>query len=88
MLVKPLTVHDVAPVVVHWKPPGDEVTVYPVIAVPPLSVGAVQLIDADASPPVAITLVGAPGTVTGITGLEALETALVPLALVAVTVKI
>lgn len=77
-----------APVVVHCKPPGAEVTVYPVMAEPPSSAGAVQLIDAEAFSAVAITLVGAPGTVVGITEFEALESGPVPTTLVAATVKV
>ena len=37
--VRPVTVHDIV-LVVHVLLPGWEVTVYPVIALPPLSVGA------------------------------------------------
>jgi hypothetical protein len=40
--VRPVTVQLVAVVVEHWNPPGDEVTLYPVIAEPPLFDGAVQ----------------------------------------------
>jgi len=35
-------VHDVAVVVVQVNDPGDDVTVYPVIAVPPFKDGAVH----------------------------------------------
>jgi hypothetical protein len=47
-------------------PPGDDVTVYPVIAEPPLSAGAekVTLTDVD-DVTVAVPIVGAPGTVLG-----------------------
>jgi hypothetical protein len=44
--VNPVTVALVAPVVDAVKPPGDDVTVYPVIAVPPLLAGAVHDTDA------------------------------------------
>jgi hypothetical protein len=59
--VRPLTVigEDV-PVPVN--PPGDEITVYPVIAPPPTLEGAVKVTDAEASPPVAVPIVGASGT--------------------------
>ena len=40
--VNPLTLHEVD-VVVQVNPPGDEVTVYPVMALPPLDPGALQL---------------------------------------------
>ena len=46
-------------------PPGDDVTVYPVMAAPPFDAGAVNVIDADVLPAVAVPIVGAPGTVTG-----------------------
>ena len=40
-LVRPVTAQEVV-AVVHVYPPGDEVTVYPVIAEPPLLAGAVH----------------------------------------------
>jgi hypothetical protein len=43
---------------------GLDVTVKPVIAVPPVSAGAVNVTDACALPPVAVPIVGASGTVT------------------------
>ena len=64
---------------------------YPVIGDPPLDAGGVQVTVAEASPAVAVPMVGAPGFVTttaGVTALEAPEGALVPSALVAVTVKV
>jgi hypothetical protein len=42
--------------------PGEEITVYPVIAPPPMLEGAVKVTDAEASPPVAVPIVGASGT--------------------------
>jgi hypothetical protein len=57
------------------------------MADPPL-LGAVQLTVAAALPAVAVAPVGAPGVVEGTTALEAAEAALVPTALVAVTVKV
>src|SRR5688572_2399712 len=63
-LVKPITTRGlVAPL--DMKPPGDEVTVYDVIAEPPLLAGAEKATDAWALPAVATTPVGAPGT-TGV----------------------
>ena len=44
-------------------PAGFDVTVYPVIALPPLFVGATKATLAEVFPAVATTLVGAPGTV-------------------------
>jgi hypothetical protein len=58
---RPVTVQDV-PVAVHDWSPGDAVTVYPVMADPPLLTGAVQDTDACALPAVGGLMVGAPGT--------------------------
>ena len=61
------------------------------MALPPSEAGAVQVTVALASPAVAVPMVGAPGTVAaavGVTELEAAEAAPVPMALVAVTVKV
>jgi hypothetical protein len=61
-----------------------------VIGEPPLEDGAVQLTAAELAPfdIVALIFVGAPGTAIGITALEALEAGPVPIAFVAVTVKV
>jgi hypothetical protein len=67
---------------------GDEVTVYPVIALPPLDPGAVQLTTDDALAAVPRTFVGAPGTVLGVTAEDAVEAVELPAALVATTVKV
>jgi hypothetical protein len=86
-LESPVTVIGLAlPVAV--KPPGLEVTVYPVIAEPPLLAGAVNVIVACAFPAVAVPIVGAPGTVEGVKEFEAALAGPVPLAFVAVTVKV
>jgi hypothetical protein len=70
-------------------PPGHEVAVYPVIAEPPSLAGAVYVTVACAFPPVAVPIVGAPGTVgDGVTELEAELAVLVPIAFVAVTIKV
>ena len=62
-MVKPVTVMgDAVPLAV--MPPGLEVTVYPVIVLPPFDEGALKVTVALALPGVAETLVGAPGTVT------------------------
>src|SRR5918912_1152678 len=58
------------------------------MALPPFDAGAVHEIVADASPAVAVTAVGAPGTVAGVTLLEASEAGPVPTAFVAVTVNV
>jgi hypothetical protein len=60
-LVKPFTVHEVV-VVVQVNPPGDDVTVYPVIALPPLEPGAVQPTTDEVLATIPETPVGAPGT--------------------------
>jgi hypothetical protein len=86
-LVSPMTVMgEVVPVPV--SPPGVEVTVYPVIADPPVDPGAVNVTEACAFPEVAVPTVGAPGTVAAVTEFEVEEDALVPSAFVAVTVKV
>ena len=48
---------------VAMMPPGLDVTVYPVIALPQLFVGATKVTLAEVFPAVATTLVGGPGTV-------------------------
>ena len=60
------------------------------IALPPLLDGAVQDTVADPLPAVAVTPVGAPGTVgaVGVTALDGEEADPVPMALVADTVKV
>ena len=58
------------------------------IAEPPLDPGAVNVTVAWAIPAVAVPMVGAPGTVYGVTALDALEGFEVPPVLVAVTVKV
>ena len=87
-LVRPVTViGDEEPVAV--KPLGEEVTVYPVIADPPVLVGAVKLTVALPLLPLAEIPVGAPGAIAaGVTADDALEAAPVPTELVAVTVKV
>ena len=58
------------------------------MAEPPLLAGAAKVTVACALPGVAATVVGAPGTVTGVTPVEAAEAAPVPAVLRAVTVKV
>lgn len=86
-MVRPLTVQEVV-AVVQTNPPGDEVTVYPVIELPPLDPGAVQLTTDDALATVPETPVGAPGGPAGVTLLDALEADEFPAAFVATTVKV
>jgi hypothetical protein len=60
-----------------------------VIAEPPSDAGVVNVTVACALPAIAVALVGAPGTVAGVTLLEAAEAGPVPTtAFVAVTVKV
>ena len=75
-------------VLVQLLAPGVEVTVYPVTGEPPSLVGAVQDTAADLSPAVAVTPVGALGTVRGVTLLEGGEAGEVPAVLVAVVVNV
>ena len=58
------------------------------MVLPPFEAGAVHDTEAEALPAVAVTPVGASGTVAGVTLLEADEGAPVPAVLVAVTVKV
>jgi hypothetical protein len=89
-LVSPVTVIGLAvpvPVIL----PGLEVTVYPVMAEPPLLAGGVNVTVAWAFPFVAVPIVGGPGTVADVVGVTEFDAALagpVPIALVAVTVKV
>ena len=89
-MVSPVTVCvvEVLPALLSTPPAGFEMTVYPVIALPPLLTGAVKLTLAWALPPVAVTSVGAPGGVAGVTLFEASEGTLEPIAFVATTVKV
>ena len=88
-MTRPVTVLVVAPVVVALRPPGVAVTVYLVIAEPPLLLGALQVTTTAPLPAAPDTLVGACGTVAvGVTALLAAEDGDVPAALVAVTVKV
>jgi hypothetical protein len=79
---------EVVPDPVSKPPEGFDVTVYPVMTLPPVDVGAVKLTVAWALPGVAVPIVGAPGTAAGVTGLEAPDDRLVPARFVAVTVKV
>ena len=85
--VSPVTVHEVV-AVVQVNEPGDEVTVEPVIAEPPLDTGAVQETMTEESPNTPVAPVGAPGTVEGTTAPETLDAEPVPAIFVAVTVNV
>jgi hypothetical protein len=64
----------VGSVVVQVSPPGEDVTTYSVIADPPLSVGAVNVMVAlPGALEVAVNPVGAPGTVAGVIAIVAVE---------------
>ena len=86
-LVSPVTVIGLA-VPVPVNPPGLDVAVYLVIALPPLLDGVVKDTVACALPAVAVPMVGAPGTVDGVTLLDAADAVPVPTELVAVTVNV
>src|SRR4051812_49828747 len=76
--VRPATVHGEDAHVPVW--PSEEVAVYDVIADPPLLAGAVKVTVACALPAVAVPMVGAPGTVAGVTLFDADEAGPVPTA--------
>ena len=88
-LVRPVTVMGDA-VPATESAPGLEVTVYPVITDPPSASGAVKVTLACPSPAVAIPIAGAGGGVetSGVTLLDGADLALVPNALLAVTVNV
>ena len=58
------------------------------IALPPVLPGAVKVTVACALPAVAVPMVGAVGTVAGVTLFDAADGALLPIALVAMTVQV
>ena len=69
-LVRPVTVIGLA-VPVAVLPPGDEVTVYEVIGLPPLEAGGLKLTVACAFPAVAVTSSGLLAHVAGAVGVKA-----------------
>ena len=84
-LVSPLTtMGDPVPPLL-WPP---QVTVYPVIALPPLLAGAAKDTEIWALPAVAVTPVGGSGTVAGVTLLEGADGGPFPNTFVAATVKV
>ena len=86
-LLKPLTVMGLI-VLNAVLPPGEEVAVYPVIALPPFEAGVVKVTLALVLPGVAETMPGMSGTVAGMTLFDGAEGALLPTELLAVTVKV
>ena len=84
--VSPATIIGEA-VPVPVNPPGEDVTVYPVIAAP-FAAGAVKAIEAEALPAVAVPMTGASGTAAGVTAFEAADLTPVPTAFDALTVKV
>jgi hypothetical protein len=58
------------------------------MGLPPVEPGALKVMVACALPAVAVPIVGAPGTVAGVTELDEADAVLVPAAFVAVTVKV
>ena len=85
--VRPVTVQLVV-AVVQVSDPGEDVTVYPVIALPPLLEGAVQETATWVDPNTPDTPVGAPGTVAGTTADDAEDAAPAPALFVAATVNV
>jgi len=86
-LVRPVTISGEEPPVAV-NPPGEDVTVYEVMALPPLLAGGVNVIVASPFPRVAVPMVGAPGTVAGTIELLVAEDEPVPTSFVAVTVNV
>lgn len=88
-MVNPVTVQVSGPVVqAHVAPPGEAVTVYPVIVDPPLEEGAVHETVTWPFPEIPDTEVGAEGGEDKVICEEGAEAMLVPAAFVAVTVKV
>ncbi len=85
--MRPVTVQ-LVDTVVHANEPGVDVTVYELIAAPPLDGAVHDTTDWVLAAPVALTAVGAPGTVEGTTAADALEAAPVPDTFVAVTLNV
>jgi hypothetical protein len=86
-VVRPDTVIGLAPVPV--SEPGDEVAVYADTALPPVAPAVyVTVAEVPVPPSAAVPIVGACGTVVAVMLLDATDAELVPIALVAVTVKV
>jgi hypothetical protein len=80
---------DAVPVLLPGAPPSSDEheTANEVIALP-LAEPAVNTIEIDESPPVALVIVGASGAAAGMTADDGADAGLVPLRLVAVTVHV
>ena len=89
-LVRPVTTQEEAlAAALHVNPPGEDTTVKPVSAVPPLFVGAVnETVAAPAVLTAADTDVGAPGSVAGVAAIDAVDKSEVSEALVAVALNV
>ena len=86
--MRPVTVHEVEVVAEQVRPPGVAVTVYLVMTLPPFWIGAVQDTTEDTFVfEVALTPVGASGTVAGAVAVDGFEERLEPAALVATIVN-
>jgi hypothetical protein len=84
--LNPVTVNGLAfPVIT--APSGSDITVYPVIALPPLNAGALKVTLAESTPAVTFVIVGASGTAEGVTLAEGMDAGPVPIPFVAVTLK-
>jgi hypothetical protein len=84
--VSPLTEHvEALANAVQVAPPGEAVTVYPVIGDPPSSTGGVQDICARALAPEAVADVGASGALAGVAVTVAVDDSESPTPLVAIT---
>jgi hypothetical protein len=85
------TVLPTGAVTVAEPPAGVEVTVYEVMALPPLDAGALHETEACALPAVAVTALGAPGAVAGVVGVtlfDGADAGPLPTALTATTVNV
>ena len=78
----------VLPALLSTPPAGFEVTVYPVMALPPLLTGAVKLTLACAFPAVAVAPVGGRGAPTGVTAFDGSDGGPVPAIFVATAVNV
>ena len=89
-LVRPVTTQEEAlAAALHVNPPGEDTTVKPVSAVPPLFAGAVkETVAAPAVLTAADTDVGAPGSVAGVAAIDAVDKSEVSEALVAVALNV
>jgi hypothetical protein len=88
-LLRPLTTQLVAPAgALHVGPPGEAVTVYPVIGDPPSLEGGVKETRALPFPSVAETPVGGLATVAGVAVTETVEESELPTPLVVMTRKV